>query len=225
MRKDTRHERQQTFGRLVALIEELRPFLDTGGRACCQLPHPDQSCRTVLPLTSPRIESWLIFKYREAHCDIPRYVKYAMSWVEGKLLASRRGPFLDPADPTLRCFLHMAFEEIFGAASASEILDNLRIRGRRLLRRSEKLPASSIAMGRWLSDNQEALRSWRIDLQKNRSASKRLWIWQTIVEAGDTNVQNMSQDTSLLISRGDQDFPPAMTDDELRHFFPKETFQ
>jgi len=145
-------ELQVTVARLAALIGKLKPFLDTDGRCWCWLPHEDQTHRQVLPLRSSRIESWLVFTYQQAHGEFPRYVRHAVAWMEGKLLASRRGVALTPQDPALRCFLAMAREEQLGAGNATEILNALKKR-KKLLVRGEQLPANAVAMGVWIRNN------------------------------------------------------------------------
>lgn len=183
--------RSAAVDRLVALIQELKPFLDTSGYVYCELPHRRQENRAKFSIRSRQIRSLLSYRYHRKHGEYPgrERVTEAIEHVEGQLLEHRRGPTIEATCPVLRCFLRAVVDHECGAGSARDILQMLRDTQtiHRILRGAEKLPKNETAMGMWLVTNQQVLRAHGVDIHRpQRGAVKRLWGWRRIVSDNDT---------------------------------------
>ncbi|HWG42811.1 MAG TPA: hypothetical protein VN688_08505 [Gemmataceae bacterium] len=200
------HEnRAEIIDGLVKLIEKLTPFLDCSGRAFCSMPHTDETKRGILPLRDRQVHALLAYQFRgehEIYAGRDR-VNEAIDYVEGKLLASRKGPIVAKDCPVLRCFLHAIEENDGGTGSAEDILKMLReVRTKRKLTKgAEKLPNNPTAMGKWLVKNQLILQAHGIEVfRPPRGSKKRLWDWRKIIrddDTSDTSTTEVSQGASL----------------------------
>lgn len=185
------HRSPDVVDELVKLIEEMNPFLDVSGRAFCHVPHHDQAKQGQLPLRDRQVRALLYFRYRErlnSYAGRER-VSDAIEFVEGKLLATRRGPMVTQDCPVLRCFLKAVEDHEGGAGSADDVLRMLRQvkKSHTLLRHAERLPPNPTAMGIWMTKNLLLLQAHGIEVTRPpRGSRKRLWGWQKIIRDDDT---------------------------------------
>src|SRR5262245_3654931 len=114
-----------TVARLVALIDELGPLLEAGGRAYCYLSDRAPEKRPVVRLDDYRVQALLIYLYSERYGSWPNRagIHQATDFVQGRLLKTRRGPQSTPDDPTLVLFLAVAADHEGCACSAQEVLN------------------------------------------------------------------------------------------------------
>jgi hypothetical protein len=195
------HEnRAEIIDGLVKLIEKLTPFLDCSGRAFCSMPHTDETKRGILPLRDRQVRALLAYQFRGEHQVYPGRdrVNQAIDYVEGKLLATRKGPIVTKDCPVLRCFLHATEEDDGGTGSGEEILKMLREVSKKnnLMKGAERLPKNPTAMGKWLVKNQLILQAHGIEVfRPPRGSNKRLWGWRKIIrddDASDTSAPEVS---------------------------------
>lgn len=218
--------RADVIDHLVRLVEKMAPFLDCSGRAFCSMPHQDETKRGILPLRDRQVRSLLAFQFREENEVYPGRdrVNEAIDYVEGKLLATRKGPIVSADCPVLRSFLHAIEESDGGTGSAEDILKMLRELNKKskLLKGAEKLPKSPTAMGKWLVKNQLLLQAHGIEVfRPPRGSKKRLWDWRKIIrddDTSDTSTSEVSQGASLSNSGQFNENEPndTLTEEENR---------
>ncbi len=227
-----RLQRKEDIDRLVLLIEELEPFLDSSGRGYCRMPHAEKEKRGVLSLRSPQVWSLLAYRFHKEHKEHPgrERISQAIQFIEGRLLQHRHGPVSQKECPILRCFLRAVDEHESGSGSAHDILKMLRETQVqcRILQGAEKLPKNATAMGKWLTRNQLLLEAHGLEIcRPPRGSKKRLWDWRKIIrddDACDTSNGNVSPGASLSNSKESKENQrdDALTDDELEDLLPKE---
>ena len=223
--------RGDVVDRLVQLIDEMAPFLDTFGRAYCQMPHTEKAKQGQYPLNSQPPRSLLFYRYKNNHGGYPgrERVSEAIEYVEGRLLHDRKVAVVQTECPVLRCFMRGTEDEGSGADSAAGILRWLREinRQHKLLNGAEKLPKNATTMGKWLVNNVLLLRAKGIELfRPERRSAKRSWGWQKIVrdDATDTSVAEVSQGASCPNSKEENEKQQndTLTDAQLNELLPKQ---
>jgi len=225
-------KRQETVVGLVILIEgKLGPFLDSFGRCYCSMPDAEKVKQAVVPLRSRQVRSLLAYGFHEENGEHPgrERISEAIEFVEGKLLAHRRGPVVDEDCPVMRCFLRAVEDDEGGSVSANDILRMLSATNQkhRLLRGAEKLPKNATAMGMWLVKNHFLLQAHGLEVYRPpRGSRKRLWDWRRIVrdDASDTSTFKVSLGVSSPNTKeiNDKQHNDALTDEEIANMLPKE---
>jgi hypothetical protein len=177
---------EAAMDRAIAIIDDMRPFLDDEATAFCRLRAVNGGNGIAVPLRDRRVKSSLVYRYRQT-CGgflTTKLLRTAIDFVEGRLLDTRK------PEPSLRhcpitaCLATLIRDTGGGAGSAEELLDSLRKVAKKydLWALADALPDSPDKLGLWLTANTVALKAFGIDLTRpKRRAQKRLWDWRAIV--------------------------------------------
>lgn len=180
--------------RLVGLLKEMKPYLDSFGRAYCGGLGRDAKGRGGWPLDSQPVLSLLTYRHLDRHLTTPprSAVDLARTIVVGWLWETRTTP--TDAESSLPAVVKVILEMVEEAGdfvgSATEAEAQIREFSRQhpgCLRADETLPDSPDKVGLVLSQVGMVLLDHGVELfRPQRKDSKRLWAWRKLRGANDT---------------------------------------